>query len=445
MQIASIIRLQRSVFSIAAAAAVVTLGACTQTEPEDGSLFIRCGSLIDGLAEEAVADKMVVMKNERIVAIVDGDAAVRPDAQFLDLSDKTCLPGLINTHVHLGVKPEDAVDYNIYYTSTTEERNQVALKFAKVNLMTGFTTVRNVGEFYPDSISYAKQQIDSGKATGPRIRNGGPYFTIPGGGGSIKVPYIDESKIPPATQQGVARGADEFRKKAQAAVAKGYDHLKVIASGAVFSFGASPGAPEMTQDEITAVVEVAHAAGIKVTAHVHSAQSGIDAIMAGVDSIEHASLLTDEVIQMAADAGVAFSMDVYNGTYTDTIGREQGYPEEYLQRNYDTTEAQRVVFEKAYALGIPLLFGTDAGVLPHHMGGWQFGIMVERGMTPMDAIKSATSVPADHMEIAADVGALEVGRYGDLVAVDGDPLADITILQQVDVVVKGGAVVKEAD
>ena len=145
---------------------------------------------------------------------------------------------------------------------------------------------------------------------------------------------------------------------------------------------------------------------------------------------------------MAAEAGVAFSMDVYNGTYTDTVGREQGYPEEYLQRNYDTTEAQRVVFEKAYAAGITILYGTDAGVLPHHMGGWQFDIMVERGMQPMDAIRSATSWPAEHMDISADIGAVEVGRLGDLIAVSGDPLTDMKLMRDVDVVIKGGLVFK---
>jgi imidazolonepropionase-like amidohydrolase len=411
-------------------------------KPDSGDLLVRCGALIDGLSDEVFHDRLVVIEDGRIANILDGDTELRPGTPLLDLSKKTCLPGLINTHVHLGVKPEDAVDYSIYYTSTPEQRNRVALNFAAVNLLTGFTTVRNTGEFFPESITYARQTINAGEAIGPRIRNGGPYFTIPGGGGSIRVPYIDASTIPPETQQGTARGAAEFKELAIAAVARGYDHLKVIASGAVFSFGTSPGAPEMTREEIAAVVDVAHDAGIKVTAHVHSAQSGIDAIQAGVDSIEHASLLTDEVIQMAADAGVAFSMDVYNGTYTDTVGREQGYPEEYLQRNHDTTEAQRVVFEKAYAAGIPLMYGTDAGVLPHDMGGWQFGIMVERGMQPMDAIRSATSVPAKHMEIDRDVGALAIGRFGDLIAVNGNPLDDMTRMRNIDVVIKGGMLFK---
>ena len=206
--------------------------------------------------------------------------------------------------------------------------------------------------------------------------------------------------------------------------------------------GADPGAPEMTEADIAAVVNVAHAAGVKVTAHVHSAQSARDAIRAGVDSIEHASLLDDEAIALAAENNVALSMDIYNGSYTDTVGRAQGYPEVFLQRNHDTTEAQRVVFEKALAAGITLLYGTDASVLPHTMGGWQFAIMVERGMAPMEAIRSATSVPAQHMGLAQDVGALAPGRLGDLIAVRGDPLADMTVLRSVEVVIKGGLVFK---
>ena len=196
----------------------------------------------------------------------------------------------------------------------------------------------------------------------------------------------------------------------------------MIASGAVFSVGTDPGAPEMTQADIEAVVAVAKRYGKKVTAHVHSDQSGQDAILAGVDSLEHASLLEDSTIALAAERGVAFSMDVYNGTYTDTIGREQGYPEVFLQRNTDTTEAQRSVFEKAYRAGVTLLYGTDAAVLPHDMGGWQFATMIEHGMTPMDAIRSATSVAADHMGLAHDVGAITPGRVADIIAVQDDPL-----------------------
>jgi imidazolonepropionase-like amidohydrolase len=411
-------------------------------EPDSGSLFVRCGALIDGLSDEVLHDRTVVIRDGRFVEILAGDAKVDAESALLDLANKTCLPGLINTHVHLAEKAEDSVDYGIYYRRTTADHNELALESARLNFLTGFTTVRNVGEFFPNAIYYAREQIDAGLALGPRISTGGPYLTIPGGGGDLVVPYYDESEIPLAGRTGIARGPDEFREKAQLAIDEGADFLKVIASGAVFSFGVEPGAPEMTREEIEAVVEVAHAAGIKVTAHVHSAQSGLDAILAGVDSLEHASLLTDEVIDLAAERGVAFSMDVYNGTYTDTVGREQGYPEEILQRNFDTTEAQRVVFEKAYARGVPILYGTDAAVLPHDMGGWQFDIMVERGMAPMDAIKSATSLAAEHMGLADDIGAVQAGRFGDLIAVDGDPLKDMLLMRDVDVVTKGGLVFK---
>jgi imidazolonepropionase-like amidohydrolase len=414
----------------------------TPYTPDSGSVAVLCGVLIDGLSNDVYEDRLVVIDHGRVAAVVASDAEVPRGMPFLDLSEHTCLPGLINTHVHLGETPESAVDYGVYYDRSAEDHNTLVLELAADNLLSGFTTVRNVGDFFPGAIYYGRNQIDSGKAIGPRIRTAGPFLTIPGGGGSLAVPYRDESEIPEQSRLGEARGPDEFRETAKLAVAEGADFLKVIASGAVFSFGVSPGAPEMTQDEIAAVVQVAREAGIKVTAHVHSAESARDAILAGVDSLEHASLLTDEEITLAFERGVPFSMDVYNGTYTDTVGREQGYPEAYLQRNTDTTETQRVVFEKAYALGLPILYGSDAGVLPHDMGGWQFQVMVERGMEPMDAIKSATSVPADHMEIADDVGAIEVGRFGDLIAVSGNPLEDMTIMRDVKVVIKGGLVFK---
>ena len=403
---------------------------------------MRCGALIDGLSNDVVEDRLVVIHHGRIAAIVADDAEIPLGMPFLDLSDSTCLPGLINTHVHLLERPEDSLDYGYYYRNTDELFNERVIEAAGDTLLSGFTTVRNVGDFYPKTIVHGRDKIRAGQAIGPRIRTAGPFLTIPGGGGDLVVPEYDPADIPAGAQSGVARGPDEFRQKAQFAVDEGADFLKVIASGTVFSFGPEPGASEMSYEEIAAVVDVAREAGIKITAHVHSIPSGKDAVRAGVDSIEHASLLDDEVLALVKEHGIALSMDVYNGTYTDTVGREQGWPENYLRRNFDTTEAQRIVFEKAYKLGIPIMYGTDAAVHPHDMGAWQFQIMVERGMAPMDAIKSATSIPADHMEIADDVGAIEVGRYGDLIAVSGNPLDDMTVLRDVDVVIKGGLVFK---
>lgn len=411
-------------------------------EPDSGNLFVRCGVLIDGIADKQVTDRMVVIRAGRIATIVRGDAEIRPGMPFLDLRNYTCLPGLINTHVHFDANPEDSVDYGVYARRTAADNLQLVLANAAVTLGTGFTTVRQVGAWFPDAVYAARERIRAGAAPGPRIQTAGPYLTIPAGGGDLSFPEIPPDKIPSESQKGIASTPEEFGKRAAEAIAAGADFLKVIASGAVFSMGTEPGSPEMHQDDIEAVVEVAKRHGVRVTAHVHSDQSGKDAILAGVDSLEHASLLEDDTIALAARRSVALSMDVYNGTYTDTVGREQGYPEEFLKRNFETTEAQRVVFEKAYAAGVPILYGTDAAVLPHDMGGWQFAIMVERGMAPMDAIRSATSVAAKHMDMADDVGAIEVGRYGDLVAVRGDPLADQFVLRDVAIVIKGGLIFK---
>ena len=407
---------------------------------DSGSLAIRCGKLIDGLADAPVKDRMVIIRDGRFSEIVAGDAKVPRDLPLLDLSKYTCLPGLIDTHTHLALRPEDSADMTIYYRYTHDEVIVITERHAEATLTAGFTTVRNVGDYYPAVIRELQRTVGAGQRRGPRVSTAGPYLTIPGGGGDLVIPGHDESEIPVLVRLGVARGPEEFRRKAQQALDEGADLLKVIASGAVFAFGGVPGAPEMTPEEIGAVVDVARENGVKVTAHAHGALSIKQAILAGVDSIEHASLADDEAIALAAEHGVAFSMDVYNGTYTAEVGREQGYPEEFMRKNEETTETQRVAFEKAYALGVPILYGTDAGVSPHGRNARQFEVMVERGMSPMDAIRSATSVAATYMDWEHDVGAIEAGRFGDLIAVRGDPLDDVGLLQDVQVVIKGGLV-----
>ena len=416
--------------------------ACTQDvvtapfDPDSGNLAIRCGVLIDGVADEVRIDQTVVIVDGRFSDVTSDNADVD-----LDLSNYTCLPGFIDTHTHIA-EPVETADLSIFYTISTEAIEEASRVNAEVTLAAGFTTVRNLGAYVGWSGRELRDRINRGEIAGPRLQTAGYYLTIPAGGGDLVIPGYEENEIPARVRMGVSRGPEEFRRKAEKAVAGGADVLKVIASGAVLAFGGVPGSPEMTPEEIKAVVEVGHAAGIKVTAHAHGAQSIKDAIGAGVDSIEHASLADDEAIVLAAEEQVAFSMDVYNGSYIATVGREQNWPDEFIRKNDETTEAQRHVFTKAHEAGVPITFGTDSGVYPHGDNAQQFVIMVERGMTPMDAIKAATSVAAVFIGWDQDVGSIAAGRYGDLIAVRGDPLSDISILQDIRVVVKGGLVFK---
>ncbi len=352
------------------------------------------------------------------------------------------MPGFIDTHTHLVYLPEDIADLSVNFSRTDDEIRAIADRVAAVTLAAGVTTVRNVGEYVAWSGRDLRDRINRGEVAGPRMQVAGYYLTIPGGGGDLLIPGFDESEIPARVRMGVARGADEFRHKAEQAVAGGADVLKVIASGAVLAFGGVPGAPEMTPEEIQAVVEVGHAAGLKVTAHAHGAQSIKDAIRAGVDSIEHVSLADDEAIRLALENNVAFSMDIYNGEYFASYGREHGWAEEFIEKGNETTEAQRQVFMKAHEAGVIISLGTDAGTYPHGDNAKQFIVMVQRGMTAMEAIQAATSVAAQVIGWEEHVGVLEVGRFGDLVAVRGDPLSNVSLLQDIDVVVKGGLLFK---
>ena len=414
--------------------------------PDSGTVAIRCGKLLDGYTDTAQDNVLVVIRDGRIQKLMPGASrgdATRTHVPVLDLSGYTCLPGLIDMHTHLTDRPEDTADLTVYFSRTAEETLRLSEENAAATLLAGFTSVRNVGTYVLGADTALRDQINAGKSLGPRMQASGPYLTIPHGGGDLYIPDFKEPADNARFHAGVARDPEGFRERAEFLVDNGSDLLKVIASGAVLAFGGVPGEPEMTREDIAAVVDIAHAVGKKVAAHAHGAESIRMAIAAGVDTIEHASYLDDAGIAAARKRGdVALAMDVYNGDYIDTEGRKAHWPEEFLRKNVETTEIQRQAFTKAVAAGVPIVFATDAGVFPHGLNARQFPIMVARGMTPIQAIRSATTMASHYMGWAKDVGTIDEGKFGDVIAVKGDPLKDISVLQHVEVVVKGGLLFK---
>jgi imidazolonepropionase-like amidohydrolase len=268
----------------------------------------------------------------------------------------------------------------------------------------------------------------------------GAYITIPGGGGEI-TGLAGDVKIPDEMRAGVVEDAADAHRKAANILAHHADFLKLIATGAVLTVGTEPGQQELTEDEMRAAVEEAARRGTYATAHAHGAEGMKSAMRAGVRSIEHGSLMDDEAIAMMKAKGVFLVADIYDGDWIDAYGKAHGWPAETLRKNFDTTQAQRDGFRKAVKAGVKIAYGTDAGVYPHGLNARQMKYMVKYGMTPMQAIQSATTVAAELMR-KTDVGAVAPGRYADLIAVDGDALADISVLEHVAAVMKGGVVVK---
>lgn len=408
---------------------------------DTGTLLIHCGALIDGVGDAVTGPTVILVEDGRI-KLLAADVEATTGIAVLDLSDRTCLPGFIDMHTHIMESVDDLADLELVIHRSYEENMAVGRRLALVTLNTGMTTVRNVGVYYGWTERDLRDEINAGQSIGPRMRVAGFYLTIPGGGGDLLVPSVAEEDTPLRVRQGVARGADQFRLKAQAAVDGGADFLKLIASGAVLSYGGIPSEPEMTSEEIAAAVEVGHAAGLLVTAHAHSAQSIKESILAGVDSIEHATYIDDEGIRLAIEHDVPLSMDIFAGDWMMIEGKKRGWPEEFLRKTYETTEVQRQNFKRAYDAGVPLVFGTDAGIYPHGMNTQQFASLVKWGMTPMEAIKSATSVAAHYLGWGDRIGSIQPGYYADIVAVEGNPLSDITVLENVDTVIKGGLVFK---
>lgn len=403
------------------------------------TVYVRAGHLVDPEKGAVEGARVLRVENGRVAAILP-DGALPAGAKVVDWSAYTVLPGLIDMHVHLADNDETPNPAEPLLHSAMEIA-YFGARNARTTLMAGFTSVHDVGCFRAFADVELRNAINRGDVIGPRMSAVGAYITVPGGGGEV-TGFAPDVHVPDDMRAGVVTSPGEVTQKVNYLFQHGADSIKLIATGAVFAIGTVAGQQELTEEEMRAAVEVARARGSWVTAHAHGAEGIKAAIRAGVRSIEHASLIDDEGIAMAKARGVWLDMDVYNGDWTDEVGRRDHYPDDYMRKNTETTLAQRQGFQKAVKAGVKLSFGTDAGVYPHGLNARQFKYMVQWGMTPMQAIQAATTVSADLMGWSKDVGALSPGHYADMIAVSGDPTKDVTILEHVAHVMKGGEVVK---
>jgi len=387
------------------------------------------------LAGRVVERPQILITDERITSVGRQGDPVPADAKRVDLGGRTVLPGLIDMHVHLTSDPLYSGYRELQFTDAFWMT--VGVANARRTLERGFTTVRNVGSSNYDDVGL-KQGIEKGYIEGPRIVPA--TYAIGSTGGHCDATEFPPSISSPSTQ--IANSPDEYRALVRKMHKYGAEIIKVCMTGGVLSKGDSVGAQQLSLDEIKAIVDEAHRLGLRVAVHAHGTAGINDALRAGVDTIEHASLADSESFALAKKHGAWFDMDIYNDDYILAEGEKNGVFPESLAKEKVIGRKQRENFRAAHAAGVKMLFGTDAGVYPHGQNARQFAKMVEWGMTPMEAIQAATRNAAEALDRTGDVGAIAPGRYADLIAVDGDPLSDVRVLESVAVVMKGGQIVK---
>ena len=402
-------------------------------------IYLEAGRLVDVQAGNVLTGQCISITDDKITAIASCGPTPK-GAERVDWSGLTVLPGLIDLHTHLADAGQSA-DLGLPLKTSPAATALIGAHNARLTLEAGFTTVRDVGTYRGLTDIALRDAINAGHVPGPRMFVAGAYITIPKGGGELNG-VIPNDQLPSDMRLGVASTPEEAAAKTAFLIEQGADFIKTIATGAVLAIGTEPGEPEMTEDQLRAVVETARAKGVFVTAHAHGAVGIKNAIRAGVRSIEHASLIDDDALAMAKASGTWLVMDIYNGDYIDDIGTKEGWPEEYLRKNRETTDVQRVGFMKAVKRGVKLAYGTDSGVYPHGQNAKQFAYMVRYGMTPMQAIQSATIRAAELLGKEKMLGAIAAGRFADLVAVKENPLANITALEHVALVMKDGKIVR---
>jgi imidazolonepropionase-like amidohydrolase len=414
------------------------LFAQTSSAPASRRVVIRPGHLLDVKTGNMLTGQAIVIEGDKIVSVGPmADAKSEAGAETIDLPNATVLPGLIDAHTHLTYDPKN-LGYEGLGISIPREA-LIGARNARVTLQAGFTTVRNVGAGGYSDIAL-RDAINDGDVPGPRILASGPALGITGG-------HCDDNLLAPEyhdTALGVADGVDAVRHKVRENIKYGADVIKICATGGVMSKGDDPNASQYTREEMKAIVEEAHRLGRKVAAHAHGAEGVIWASDAGVDSIEHGHLMSDESIATLKKNGTYIVPTLYLMDWNrENLGKRNA-PDFVVRKMKDVSAVGQNNLKKAFAAGLKVAFGTDAAVYPHGLNAHEFAVYVRLGMTPLQAIQTATINASDLLGWANKIGTLEPGKFADIIAVDGDPLKDVTTLQEVKFVMKGGEVVKNA-
>jgi imidazolonepropionase-like amidohydrolase len=405
---------------------------------------IKAAHLFDGTGDAFHKTQVIVIEGDRIKSVgTTAGVAIPEGAEVIELRGAWVLPGLIDCHTHIASRA-DRFDEIYRFKDTPFNSAFAAVKNAEATVRAGFTTIRDLGG-RPFLAADLRDAIGDGFLVGPRIVASGPGISMTGGHGDMNnfAPQVRVTTFPEERDFKIADGPDQVRHVVRAQLKHGVDVIKIHATGGVMSRGDQPGAPQFTVAELRAAVEEAHAAGRKVAAHAHGAQGIKNALVAGVDSIEHGSLIDDEGIRMMIDRGAWLVADIYNDDYLLGKAREFKLSEESIAKEKALGQFQRDNFARAVKAGVKVAFGTDAGLYPHGDNARQFAYMVKYGLTPVRAIRSATSDAAELLGRGDTLGRIAPGYYADLIAVAADPLEDVRALESVGFVMKGGRVIKD--